>query len=75
MTESVVVSIFQINDIAEINNSSLFDYENSINNYFSDNHSPNFYQQYFKWFNHDEFEKTNTSFLKDFNKWFHDFFF
>ncbi len=75
MTESIVASIFQINNIAEINSLSLFDYENSIINYFSDNNSSNFYQQYFKWFNHFKFEKTNTFFLKDFEKWFRDFFF
>jgi len=75
MTESIVASIFEITNIAEINSLSLSDYENSIDNYFSDNNSPNFYQRYFKWFNHFKFEKTNTSFLKDFDKWLHDFFF
>ena len=75
MTESAVVSIFQIINIAEINSLSLSDYENSLNNYFSDRNSSNFYQRYFKWFDHIKFEKTNPSFLKDFDKWFCDFFF
>lgn len=75
MIESVVSSLFQITNIAEINSLSLFDYENSIYNYFSDKNSSNFYQQYFKWFSNNKFEKTNTSFIKDFDKWFSDFFF
>ncbi len=75
MTESIIAAIFQITNIAEINSLSLSDYENSIYNYFSDNNSSNFYQRYFKWFNNLKFEKTNTSFLKDFDKWFHEFFF
>jgi hypothetical protein len=75
MTESFVVSIFQINNIAEVNSLSLSDYENSINNYFNNSNSSNFYQRYFKRFNHIKFEKTDTTFLKDFNKWFQEYFF
>ncbi|UCC18681.1 MAG: hypothetical protein JSV62_11300 [Promethearchaeota archaeon] len=75
MTESLVYPIFQIIDIAEVNSLSLIDYETSLNDYFSDNNNPKFYQQYFKWFDYIKFKKTNTSFLKDFDKWFHNFFF
>ena len=75
MTELEILSIFQITDIAEINSLSLNDYGNSINNYFNNVINSKFYQRYFKWFNNDKFEKSNTSFLKDFDKSFQDFFF
>ena len=68
MSDSVVISIFQKNNIAELNSLRLFDYENSLRNYFSDKDSPNFCQRYFKWFEHTKFDKTNNSFLSDFEK-------
>ena len=74
MTESVIASIFQITDIAEINSLSLIEYRNSINNYFEDSENSNLYKRYYKWFDNSKFEKTNTSFLKEFNKSFQDFF-
>jgi hypothetical protein len=74
MTESIIISIFQEANIAEINSLSLSDYGNSINNYFSDKNNTDFYKQYFKWFSHIKFEKTNTSSLKYFKKSFQDFF-
>jgi len=75
MSDSVILSIFQKTNIAEINSLKLNDYENSLTNYFSNSNNSNFYQRYFKWFDHTKFEKTNNSFLKDFKKWFCDFFF
>lgn len=75
MSDSVILSIFQKTNIAEINSLKLNDYENSLTNYFSNSNNSNFYQRYFKWFDHTKFEKTNNSFLNDFKKWFCDFFF
>ena len=75
MSDSVVVSIFQKINIAEINNLRLFDYETSLNHYFSDNNSSSFCQRYFKWFDYTKFEKNNNSFLKDFERFYNDFFF
>jgi len=75
MSDSVILSIFQKTNIAEINSLKLYDYENSLTNYFSNSNNSNFYQRYFKWFDHTKFEKTNNSFLKDFKKCFCDFFF
>ncbi|MFX1420557.1 MAG: hypothetical protein ACFE9N_16795 [Promethearchaeota archaeon] len=74
MTESEFMSIFQIADIAEINSLSLFDYGNSLDIYFNYNNSSNFCKRYFKWFDHSKFDKTNNTYLKDFDKWFHEFF-
>lgn len=75
MTKSAVASIFQINNIAELNSLSLLDYGNSIDSYFNDKNRKDFNQRYFKWFKNSKFEKTKTSFLKDFDKWFYEFFF
>ena len=75
MSDSVILSIFQKTNIAEINSLKLYDYENSLTNYFSNSNNSNFYQRYFKWFDHTKFEKTNNSFLQDFKKCFCDFFF
>lgn len=75
MSDSVVMSIFQKTNIAELNSLRLFDYENSLHNYFSDENSSNFCQRYFKWFESTKFDKTYNSFLNDFEKWFYDFFF
>ncbi|MFX1350457.1 MAG: hypothetical protein ACFE92_17440 [Promethearchaeota archaeon] len=74
MTESVIISIFKVINIAEINNMSLFDYGRSIFNYFSNDDNSDFYKRFFKWFNYYKIEKTNTSFLKDFDKSFQEFF-
>ena len=75
MYDSVVVSIFQKTNIAEINSRRLFDYENSLNHYFNDVNSSNFCQKYFKWFDYKKFGKNNNSFLKDFERSFYDIFF
>ncbi|MFX1316623.1 MAG: hypothetical protein ACFE9T_12220 [Promethearchaeota archaeon] len=74
MSGSVVISIFQKINIAELNSLSLFDFENSLKTYFSDESSSNFCQRYFKWFEYTKFDKTNNSFLNEFDKWFYDFF-
>jgi hypothetical protein len=68
MSDSVVVSIFQKSNIAEINSMRLFDYENSLYNYFNDENSSTICQRYFKWFEHTKFDKTNNSFISDFEK-------
>jgi len=70
MSDSIVVSIFQKTNIAEINSSKLFEYENSLNSYFSNENNSNLSQRYFKWFDYTKFEKINNSTLKDFGKWF-----
>ena len=75
MSDSVVVSIFQKTNIAEINSLRLFDYEDSLNHYFSDGNSSDFCQKYFKWFDFTKFEKDNNSFLKDFERLYYDIFF
>lgn len=75
MTETDITSIFEITNIAEINSLSLIEYKTSINNYFEDNENSDLYKQYYKWFNNTKYEKTNSSFLKEFNKSFQDFFF
>jgi hypothetical protein len=75
MTETETTSIFEITNIAELNSLSLYEYGDSINNYFDERKNSNFYQRYFKWFNNSNFEKSNTSFLKDYNKSFQEFFF
>lgn len=74
MIETEIGSIFEIIDIAEINSLSLIEFGNSINNYFDKKQNSNLYKQYFKWFNNSKFEKTNTTFLKEFNKSFRVFF-
>ena len=74
MSDSVVISIFQKTNIAELNSLKLVDYENSLNNYLSDQNSSNFCHRYFKWFEHTKFDKANNSFLNEFDKWFYDFF-
>lgn len=75
MFDSVILSIFQKTNIAEINSLKLYDYENSHTNYFSNKINSNFYQRYFECFDYTKFEKTNNSFLKDYKKWFCEFFF
>ncbi|MFX0004436.1 MAG: hypothetical protein ACFE9C_11610 [Candidatus Hodarchaeota archaeon] len=75
MIDSIIVSVFQKTDIAEINSLKLYDYEHSLNNYFIEDKNSSINQQYFEWFSNPKFEKTNNSFLKDFNKWFIDYFF
>jgi hypothetical protein len=74
MTEIEYLSIFEITEIAEINSLSLYEYGTSINKYFNEKQDSNFYQQYFGWFEYSQFEKTNTSFIKEFNKSFRDYF-
>jgi hypothetical protein len=73
MSDSVVISLFQKVNIAELNSLRLFDYEDSLNNYFSNNNSSNLCQQYFKWFEHTKFNETNSH-MNYFEKWFYDFF-
>ncbi|MFX1567472.1 MAG: hypothetical protein ACFFCV_03795 [Promethearchaeota archaeon] len=74
MTETEISSIFEITDIAEINSLSLNEYGTSINNYFGDKQNSDLYKRYYEWFDHSKFEKINTTFLKEFNKSFQDFF-
>jgi hypothetical protein len=75
MLDSVILSIFQKTNIAEISSLELHDYENSHTNYFYNSLNSNPYQRYFKWFDHTKFEKTNNPFLEDYKKWFCEFFF
>jgi hypothetical protein len=75
MPESLVVSIFYTNNIAELNSLSLTDYENSINNYFNTVNGSNFHRRYFKWFENAKFNTANTPFLNEFDEWFQEFFF
>jgi len=75
MIDSIIVSVFQKTDIAEINSLKLYDYENSFNNYFVDSNNSSINLQYFKWFNNPKFKKTDNSFLKDFKEWFSNYFF
>ena len=75
MFDSVILSVFQETNIAEISSLELYDYENSHTNYFYNSLNSNFYQRYFEWFDHTKFEKTNNSFLEDYKKWFCEFFF
>ncbi len=75
MLNSVIIDIFQKADIAEINSLKLYDYENSLNNYFNNETNSDFYRRYFKWFETPRFKKLNNSYLKDFRKWFSDYFF
>lgn len=72
MSDSIIVSMFQKANIAEINSLKLFDYEDSFMDYFNNN--SNSYQQYFKWFDTPKFKKANNSYLKDFRKWFSEYF-
>ena len=74
MSDSVVKSIFQKINIAELNSLRLFDYENSLYNYLRDDKSSNLSLRYFKWFEHTKFDETNNSYVNDFEKWFYDFF-
>ncbi len=74
MTDSIIIVAFQITDVAEVNSLKLFDYEQSLNYYFSDESNSKFYQRYFKSLDHSKFDKTNNSFLRDFEQWFYDFF-
>ena len=75
MFDSVILSIFQKTNIAEISSLTLYDYEKSHTNYFYNSLNSKPYQRYFKWFDHTKFEKTNSSFLEDYKKWFCEFFF
>lgn len=75
MLDSIVIDVFQKTNIAEINSLKLFDYENSLNNYFNNHNNSSIYQKYFEWFDNPKYEKNNNSFLKDFKKSFCEFFF
>ncbi len=75
MLNSAIVSTFETSDIAEMNSSKLFEYGDSLNNYFNNTNNSHACNQYFKWFEIPKFKKTNNSLLKDFRKSFCDFFF
>ena len=74
MIDSIIIVAFQITDVAEVNSLKLFDYEQSLNYHFSHESNSKFYQRYFKSLDRSKFEKTNNSFLRDFEQWFYDFF-
>ncbi|MFX1378766.1 MAG: hypothetical protein ACFFA4_06695 [Promethearchaeota archaeon] len=74
MIDSTILSIFQISDIAEINSIKLFEYEDSLMEYFNNNSNSKACQRYFKWFSNSKFKKANNSYLKDFRKWFSEYF-
>jgi hypothetical protein len=75
MLKSVIVSVFEANNVAEVNSSKLFEYGHSLNKYFNNTNNSNVYKQYFKWFEKPISENTNNSLLKDFEKSFCEFFF
>jgi hypothetical protein len=75
MLKSEIISVFEANKVAEMNNSKLFEYGHSLNKYFSNTNNSSAYKQYFKWFEKPKFENTNNSFIKDFKKSFCEFFF
>ncbi|MFX0043650.1 MAG: hypothetical protein ACFE8L_12130, partial [Candidatus Hodarchaeota archaeon] len=56
-------------NIAEINSIKLFDYEDSLYNYFKDEDISDFCQRYFRWFEPTKFGKTNNPFLSDFKNY------
>jgi hypothetical protein len=75
MLNSIIIDVFRKTDIAEINSLKLYDYENSLKNYFSNHNNYKIYQRYFDWFERPIVKKTHNSFLKDYKKWFTDYFF
>lgn len=75
MLKSTIISVFEANNVAEMNSPKLYEYGDSLNNYFNNTNNSNAYKQYFKWFEKPQFEKTNNSLLKDFKKSFCEFFF
>lgn len=75
MLKSVIISVFEANNVAEMNCPKLYEYGDSLNNYFNNTNNSNAYKQYFKWFERPKLENTNNSLLKDYKKSFCDFFF
>ncbi len=75
MLNSTIVSIFETSDIAEMNSMKLYEYGDSLNNYFNNTNNSSAFKQYFKWFEYPKFKKANNSLLKDFKKSFCEFFF
>jgi hypothetical protein len=75
MLKSAIISVFEANNVAEMNSPKLYEYGDSLNNYFNNTNNSNAYKQYFKWFEKPKLENTNNSLLKDFKKSFCDFFF
>lgn len=65
--------IFQKSNIAELNSMLLFDYEFSLKKYYNGKKSSHFYVEFFKWFDHSKFDKTNNYFLNDFEDYFFNF--
>lgn len=75
MLNATILSIFKTTDIAEMNSQKLYEYGNSLNNYFNNTNNSSTYKQYYKWFEKPKLEKSNNSLLKDFKKSFCEFFF
>jgi len=75
MLSTTILSMFKTTDIAEMNSLKLYEYGDSLNNYFNNTNNSSAYKQYFKWFEKPKLEKSNNSLLKDFRKSFCEFFF
>ncbi len=75
MSESDNLLIFQKSNIAELNSMLLFDYEHSLKKYYYSKKSSHFHLEFFKWFNHSKFDKTNNSFINDFEEYIDNFVF
>ena len=65
--------IFQKSYIAELNSMLLFDYGHSLEKYYNGKKRSNFHSQFFKWFDHSKFDKTDNSFLNDFEDYIFNF--
>ncbi|NVM35744.1 MAG: hypothetical protein HWN81_09125 [Candidatus Lokiarchaeota archaeon] len=65
--------IFQKSNIAELNSMLLFDYGNSLKKYYNGKKRSHIHSKFFKWFDHSKFDKTNNSFLNDFEDYFYNF--
>jgi len=73
MSDSDNLLIFQKSNIAELNSMLLFDYGNSLKKYYNSKKRSNFHSKFFKWFDHSKFDKSNNSFLNDFEDYFFNF--
>lgn len=73
MSDSDNSLIFQKSYIAELNSMLLFDYGHSLEKYYNSKKRSNFHSQFFKWFDHSKFDKSNKSFLNDFEDYFFNF--
>lgn len=75
MSDIENILVFQKSYIAELNSLLLFDYGNSFKKYYNKEKRSSFSSKFFKWFDHSKFDKTNNSFLNDFEVYFNNFFF